>query len=164
MANTEITQATPVDREPTTASDEVSIHIDAPAIRIYNLVAFITNMSTLSPETYKTTWLNGAYRPDVGATFRGWNRLGPLRWFTDCEVIVADPPNEFTFQVKLSTIRWSYLIEETPHGCKVTERRSQDRRTFISAISSKALGANRAQGLRQGMITTLENLKAAAER
>lgn len=156
--------ATAVDRPPTIDFDEVSIEISAPAIRVYNYVAFITNMGKISPETYKTTWLHGAHGPEVGATFRGWNRSGLLRWFTDCEVIAADPPREFTFQVKLSTVRWSYLIEETPAGCIVTERRTQDRPSTISKISTKFLGRDRPGTLRRGMITTLDNLKAATER
>ncbi len=156
--------AQPIDTPPSNSHDEVSIDIAASPKTVYELISDVTNMGKWSPETTKVTWLGGAHSPLVGARFRGWNKRGAMRWFTDCEIVAADPARELSFVVGLTSIRWSYVITETDGGCTLTERRTEDTPRRISKLTGRLMGKGRPQELREGMITTLERIKAAAER
>lgn len=157
------TAARPLDIAPSITFDEVTIDIAATPKAVYELVSNITLMGKWSPETTRAAWKHGAHSPVVGAEFRGWNKQGPLRWFTDCEVVTADPGVAFAFVVKLTGIRWSYLITETPEGCTLTERRSSDQDRSLPKITGRLMGRNRPAQLRAGMVKTLQRIKAAAE-
>jgi len=49
----------------------VTVHIDAPAERVWELVSDITRIGEFSPETFEAEWLDGADGPRAGARFRG---------------------------------------------------------------------------------------------
>src|SRR5579859_640437 len=77
----------------------VTVHIDAPAERVWALVSDVTRIGEFSPETFEAEWLDGADGPRTGARFRGHvrrNGVGPVYW-TTCTVLVADPEREFAF-------------------------------------------------------------------
>ena len=78
----------------------VTVHIAAPADRVWDLVSDVTRIGEFSPETFEAEWLSGARRPEVGARFRGHVRRngGPVYW-TACTVVVSDPGREFAFTV-----------------------------------------------------------------
>ena len=72
--------------------DAVTVHMDAPAAAIWDLVSDITRIGSYSPETFEAEWLEGATGPVVGAKFRGHvkrNEKGPTYW-TICTV-TANP-------------------------------------------------------------------------
>ncbi|CPU98354.1 Polyketide cyclase / dehydrase and lipid transport [Mycobacteroides abscessus] len=46
--------------------DSVTVHIAAPADKIWALVSDITNTGKFSPETFEAEWLDGAAEPAVG--------------------------------------------------------------------------------------------------
>lgn len=158
------TAAHPIAVEPSITFDEVSIDIAASPKAVYELVANISLMGKWSPETIRAEWRDGAHSPVVGAEFRGWNRRGVLRWFTDCEVVAADPGVAFAFVVKLTAVRWSFLITETSTGCTLTQRRSADEERTLPKVTGRLMGRNRPMQLRDGMIETLQRIKAAAEK
>ena len=59
----------------------MSVHIDAPAERVWELVSDVTRIGEFSPETFEAEWLDGADRPRAGARFRGHvrrNGVGPV--------------------------------------------------------------------------------------
>jgi uncharacterized protein YndB with AHSA1/START domain len=147
--------------------DEVSLTIDAPADRLWALVTDVTNMGKWSPECVRCSWLGGASAPAVGAQFKGLNRHGLARWTTQCTVTAADAPRHFEFQVKQSGMRWGYRFEpNAAGGTEVTEYREKTKDTpfYIKAVQRSGLiGRNREELLVEGMHTTLERLKAAAE-
>jgi hypothetical protein len=43
--------------------DSVTVHMDAPADRIWELVSDVTQIGRFSPETFEAEWLDGASRP-----------------------------------------------------------------------------------------------------
>jgi hypothetical protein len=62
----------------------VTVHMAAPADKIWNLVAEIRNTGRFSPEVFEAEWLDGADGPALGAKFRGHVRLNsalPVRVF-----------------------------------------------------------------------------------
>jgi hypothetical protein len=81
----------------------VTVHMAAPAEKIWDLVADIRNTGKFSPETFDAEWLDGATGPALGAKFRGHvkrNEIGPIYW-TTCRVTACEPASEFGFAVLL---------------------------------------------------------------
>jgi uncharacterized protein YndB with AHSA1/START domain len=164
--------------------NEVSIHIDAPPDRVWRLLSDVTRMGEWSPITYRCEWLDGASGPEVGARFKGYNRLPPAKWWTVCEITESVPGKSFAFSTvevsmpfalgvgKREMTRWRYTFEPDGIGTKVTESYEVVFTPPILAIpervarripgGTKAVAKRRDQA-DQGMLRTLERLKAAAE-
>lgn len=108
--------------EPTAQS---SIDIAAPPELVYEIVSDVENLPEWAAETYRCKWLAGATGPAVGAKFRGLNENQGRRWPTTCIVTDVDPGKRFAFKVHgvpgVTTAQWSYEIEPTADGCRVTE-------------------------------------------
>lgn len=145
----------------------VTIHMSAPADRVWALVSDVTRIGEFSPETFEAEWLDGASGPSVGARFRGHvkrNGRGPTYW-TTCKVLASEPGRLFTFGVVLKdkvTNTWGYRIDPVAEGCEVTEffelANSLPMRLYW-ALAGKARGRTNEQGMR----TTLERIKAVVE-
>ena len=148
-------------------ADSATLHIAAPAERVYDLVSDITKMGRLSPECTGGRWLGRATGPAVGARFLGLNKRGWVRWFTTNEVVAAEPGREFAFDTKQSGTRWRYRMEPEGDGTRVTESREPWRaRPLAARLTSRLLlgGVEEHDDeLRAGMQATLERLKALAE-
>jgi hypothetical protein len=144
----------------------VSADIAAAATTVYSLVSDVTRMGEWSTETTSCRWL-GPPGPAVGATFRGSNRYGIVRWSTTCTVTAADPGRRFAFSVSRGTVlisEWCYQIEPAPGGCTVTESWVDKRPGWLRLTSPAVIGiVNRPAHNRAGMQATLAALKAAAE-
>jgi uncharacterized protein YndB with AHSA1/START domain len=160
------------DRAPTVGRDDrppadvVSLHIAAPAQRLWELLSDITNMPRWSPETYRARWVGGATGPRVGARFKGYNRWHGIHWSTIVEVEAADPGREFTFTVVIGGERrttWSYVFEATADGTRVTETRTPHSTTLFRGAFQRLFMRGHVEGFRDGMLITLQRLKAAAE-
>jgi uncharacterized protein YndB with AHSA1/START domain len=145
---------------------EVTVHIDAPAERVYELVSDVTRMGEWSPECVKCEWQGDATGPAVGARFRGSNRQGIARWSTTAEVVRAEPGREFAFTTKMGQrdiTRWRYVFTPTNGGTDVTESFESAYTPFFVRVAERTVMRNRPSQLETGMRTTLERLKAAAE-
>ena len=103
-----------------------TVHMAAPADKIWELIADIRNTGRFSPETFEAEWLDGATGPELGARFRGHvrrNEIGPVYW-TTCEVTACEPGREFGFAVLVGdrvVNNWHYRLEPTRDGADVTE-------------------------------------------
>ena len=139
-----------------------TVHVDASPEAVYDLVADVTRMPEWSPETYKAEWLGGATGAVAGARFRGWNKAGPLRWFTDPVIDVAERGRELTFTTtffgrgRLTT--WSFVMQPSGDGTELSESWREN-----SALLDRLLPGRRVEGLQKGMEQTLARIKAAAE-
>ncbi len=97
----------------------VTVHMNAPALKIWELVADVRNTGRFSPETFDAEWLDGVTEPSVGARFRGHvkrNEIGPVYW-TTCRVTACDPGREFGFAVLLgnrAVNNWHYEFAPPP--------------------------------------------------
>jgi len=150
--------------------DSVSVDIAAPPEKVYVLVSDITRMGEWSPECRSCKWARGATGPAAGARFRARNkgRRGPS-WFNTPTVTVADPGREFAFNRSgpgIGSYTWRYRLEPTPTGTLLTE--SYDAAPPVpqpmSWITEKWVGSSdRDADLHEGMTTTLQRIKAAAE-
>ncbi len=148
--------------------DAVTVHMNAPAQEIWELVSDVTRIGSYSPETFEAEWLDGASGPEVGATFRGHvkrNGRGPTYW-TTCTVTACQPGREFAFAVGAADKPlnvWGYVLEPSGEGTDVTESF-----TLTSTLGLRVywalLGWARGRTNRNGMRTTLERIKAEVER
>jgi hypothetical protein len=150
--------------------DEVSLVVAAPPEHLYDLVADVTRTPEFSPEVTRCTWLDGATGPAVGARFEAVNTSANGRsWKNRPVVTVADPGREFAFvrtEPFAGTIAWRYRFEPVEHGTRVTESYEVERpvrRLGWFAIEKVYRGGIRRDVLRDGMRTTLERLRVAAE-
>ena len=145
----------------------VSVHMKAPAERIWDLVSDVTRIGSYSPETFEAEWLDGATGPAVGARFRGHvkrNGRGPTYW-TKCTVVASEPGREFAFGVGGSAQAlnvWRYRLEPAGDGTDVTESFELGDQPFLKLYWALA-GWSRGKTNENGMRTTLERIRAEVE-
>lgn len=103
-----------------------TVHMAAPADKIWELIADIRNTGRFSPETFEAEWLGEATGPELGARFRGHvrrNGIGPVYW-TTCEITACEPGREFGFAAMLGdkpVNNWHYRLVPSGGGTDVTE-------------------------------------------
>jgi uncharacterized protein YndB with AHSA1/START domain len=147
--------------------DSVTVHINAPAQQIWELVSDVTRIGRYSPETFEAEWLDGATGPAVGAKFRGHvkrNGKGPVYW-TTCTVRESEPGQIFSFGTGPSDDPlniWSYRLESAGEGTDVTESFQLADKAWLRLYWA-LLGWTRGKTNRDGMRTTLERVKAEVE-
>jgi ligand-binding SRPBCC domain-containing protein len=145
----------------------VTVAMDAPAEKVWDLVADIRNTGKFSPETFEAEWLDGATGPALGATFRGHvkrNEIGPIYW-TTCRVTACEPGSEFGFEVLVGNRpvnNWHYRFTPSGGGTEVTEsfRMTEGLMTTLFGLFGGQLRKRR--NIRD-MRKTLERIKAAVE-
>jgi Polyketide cyclase / dehydrase and lipid transport len=144
----------------------VTVHMEAPAMAVWTLVADVRNTGRFSPETFDAEWLDGITEPTVGARFRGHvkrNEIGPVYW-TTCRVTACDPGREFGFAVLIgdrAVNTWHYEFAANGNGTDVTESFKVPMPEFLRATSF--LGFLRKRRNLRDMRTTLERIKAVVE-
>ena len=151
--------------------DSVTIHVDAPADHVYQLVADVTRMPEFSPEILSCRWLADARGPAVGARFAARNKV-PRRpaWTNKPVVTVVEPGRAFAFartEKFAGTVEWSYRFEPDGGGTTVTE--SYDVTSPLTRIGWFIIGtlfgrSDRRSDLRAGMEQTLQRIRETAER
>lgn len=149
---------------PSATSGSTSIEINATPERVYEIVSDVTTIGDRSPESTGAEWLAGGGAA-VGSRFKGHNRLGLLRWTTECLVTVATPGIEFAFDVMHPNGRvethWKYVIEPNDLGCRLTE--SYDFEWCPLPYRIAELPIPRDKQLRRGIAVTVRQVKSAAE-
>lgn len=146
---------------------EVSIEIDAPALKLYEMISDVTRMGEWSPETKKCIWVKGANSAVPGARFKGVNQNGGKKWAIESVVVDADPGKHFSFDATAGPIkyaRWGYRFEETNGTTKVTEY-TEDKRGKVTTFAGGFISGvkDRKTHNKITMLKTLEALKDAAE-
>src|SRR3954471_1432549 len=147
----------------------VSIDINAPAERIYALVADLPSMGKWSPEATGGKGLGGVTAARTGARFRGTNRNGLFRWSTVCTITSAEPGRNIEWVTKavglLTGALWRYDFKPNESGGTTVIEATAGRRGRLWRGPSPTTvgGKDRAGHNRRSMQTTLERLKAAAE-
>ena len=150
-------------------TDSVSVHVDAPPERVYDLVADITRMGDWSPECYRCEWIDGATGAAVGARFKAWNRRKLLRWSNKPTVVAAEPAREFAFSRTgpgAGEVVWRYRLEPDGSGTRLTESYEAVRRAspVVIWLTLRLMRLrDREADLRDAMGATLARIKASAE-
>jgi Polyketide cyclase / dehydrase and lipid transport len=143
---------------------QASIHIDAPADTVYGLISDLPRTGEWSPECYRCEWVSGN-DSDEGAEFKGYNRVGPMRWTAKGRVTAAVHGREFAFVTlhrgRREETRWRYLLDARDGGTDVTESYEFIWAPWYIRVADVFLPRDRQ--LRAGMRTTLERVKSVAE-
>lgn len=146
---------------------ERSIEIRADALAVWNLVAHVENMGRWSPITTSASWVPPACEPQVGAQFRGTNRLPVVRrWTSTATVTRAVPGQVFEFAVGRDVTdpntAWTYdFAQDDRDTTTVTERWKMLREPRIVLAYYRVI--NQRERIARGVEATLRHLKAAAE-
>ena len=146
---------------------EQSIEIDAPPAEVWDLVHDVTRMPEWSPQVASTRLRSGFDAVAQGAEFTNLNRQGEMEWVTHGEVVRFEPERELAFRIQENWVVWSFRLEPTDGGTRLTQRR--DTPDGISDLSKELtdgfLGGQEAftATLRDGMQQTLERIRDAAE-
>lgn len=101
--------------------DSVEIAVEPEVL--YDMVSNPHRTGEWSPVCRGGDWQDGG-TGKVGDRFTGHNVENGAEWTTVSEVLVADHPREFAWLVAPDLgglVRWSYIIEPTDHGCRLTE-------------------------------------------
>ncbi|WP_432477935.1 SRPBCC family protein [Nocardioides sp. GXQ0305] len=141
-----------------------SVDVAAPPERVWALVTDLPRMASWSPQGVRT-FVRG--RVGLGTRALNINRSGWKVWPTRSTVVRFDPHRDFAFRIKDNGVIWSYGLEPTVAGTRVTHRReTPDGILPISLRLQDAVlgGVDRFTGeLRDGMRQTLGRIKAEAE-
>lgn len=145
---------------------EATAEIAAPPHLVWQLIADPRNMTRWSPQVVKTFLRGGV--PKQGAGFLNINRRGPLFWPTQAKIVRMEEDREFAFRVKENYTVWSFELEPTPTGTRVTQRREapQGISKLSTTLTKRVLGGTETftAELEAGMAQTLAAIKAEAER
>lgn len=145
---------------------EATIDIDAAPKDVWTIVSDLKRMGEWSPQCATMRVLGGPVRE--GTKTINVNRRGLLVWPTRSKVIRFEPNKSIAFRITDNRTIWSYELESTGSGTRVTERReAPNGTTKISQFLVKnVLGGNDGfeQELVQGMNSTLHRIKTEAER
>ena len=147
--------------------DSVTVHMDATAEAVWDLLSDVTRIGELSPETFEARWTRGSTGPEVGAHFKGHvrrNGVGPVYW-TLCRVTDCEPGRTFGFTVLVNdrpVNSWRYDIAPAGEGVEVTESFRLPP-SPASRLYWLLLGWARGRTNRAGMRATLERAKAIVE-
>ncbi len=147
---------------------ETSCVIDASPARLWDIVADVTRIPQWSPVCHAVEWIDASTVAEVGARFRGHNRLNGARWARDCVITDAVPATVLSFSTLFKgeeSTRWRYLFEPAGSATKVSEAyqvvmvprwvRLLRRLPGAVAKSERDTASN--------IATSLERLKAIAE-
>jgi uncharacterized protein YndB with AHSA1/START domain len=144
---------------------KAEIEINAPVSKVWKLVSDPGNMPKWSPQCRIMKAL-GPVRP--GTRTVNLNRRGPLFWPTTSVITEVVPERKFAFRIPLNTTVWSYELEPTDTGTRLTETRiAENGVTALSAgLTNTVLGGMDSfeKELVEGMNLSLQRIKAAAER
>ncbi|KZS71107.1 hypothetical protein A4G29_06250 [Mycobacterium kansasii] len=133
---------------------------------MYDLIADVTRMGDWSPECYRCEWLDGVSTAAPGARFRGYNRLGLMRWERTAVVGTAERGHEFSFTTVndgagREETRWRYTMEPTPSGTLLTESFEFLWCSMVNRLAEAAIP--RGRQMDRGIQETLRRIKKAAE-
>ena len=144
---------------------KAEIEINAPVSKVWALVSDVSNMPQWSPQCRIMKAL-GPVRP--GTRTVNLNRRGMLFWPTTSVITEVVPERKFAFRIPLNTTVWSYDLEPTATGTRLTETRHAENgvSAVSTAVTKAALGGIEPfeRELLDGMNLSLQRIKAAAER
>ena len=146
---------------------ESSIEIDAPPSAVWAVVSDLQRMGEWSPQCRKMIVFGGEVRK--GTKTLNVNRDGLKVWPSRAKVVEFEPEKKIAWRIAENWTVWSFELEPTANGTKLTERREAPKGT-TSGVSQflvkRMLGGNTnfEADLVRGMNQTLARVKGAAER
>jgi uncharacterized protein YndB with AHSA1/START domain len=144
---------------------QAQIEIDAPVTKVWSLVSDLSRMPQWSPQCRLMKTIGGPLRQ--GSRTINLNRRKYLFWPTTSRITEFIPDKKLAFKVDLNRTIWSYELEPTETGTRLTESRHAEIGT--TAISNMTINAlmggvpSFERELVDGMNESLSRIKAAAE-
>lgn len=144
---------------------ESSIDIDAPPTAVWAVVSDLKRMGEWSPQCKKMIIFGRGVKK--GTRTLNLNAAGRLRWPTTAKVVDFEPNRKIAFRITENRTVWSYELEETASGTRLTESRKTP--NGISAASTfaveKAMGGvpEFEASLERGIRKTLVRIKSEVE-
>lgn len=145
---------------------EDSIEIDASPEKVWSVVSDLRRMGEWSPQCKKMIIFGGEVK--VGTTTLNVNRRGPLVWPTRSKVVTFEPNRELAFRVLDNRTVWTFRIDPTETGVRLTESRTVPAggtSKISSTLVDKVLGGEKPfeAELQEGIRETLGKIKRAAQ-
>ncbi|MFV8244951.1 SRPBCC family protein [Mycolicibacterium peregrinum] len=143
---------------------QATIDIDAPVDKVWGLISDLRRMPQWSPQCRLMKPL-GPLRP--GTRTFNLNRRKFVYWPTTSRLTEVVDNKRLAFLVEANNTIWSYELEPTATGTRVTESRHAENGT--TAVSNALVGAffggvpSFEDELVEGMNASLARIKAAAE-
>lgn len=146
---------------------EDSVEISAPPARVWAAVSDVRRMSEWSPQVESTRLRNDAQNVGPGVEFTNFNSQGELKWKTHGTVIQWESDREMAFRIKENWTVWTFHLEPTALGTKLTQRREAPDGFAPEALQSveNYFGGWTAfnERMRAGMRETLQAIKTSVE-
>jgi len=141
-----------------------SVDIAAPPTLVWAVVGDVTRMPEWSPELRRLVVV-GRRPVSVGSTLLGLNRRGWVAWPTTSTVTRLEPQKALAWRTRESGATWTYELEATPTGTRLTGRRDLPGYSRATTLMGPAIGgaAGHDQELADGIRTTLERIKGTVE-
>lgn len=143
---------------------QARIDIDAPPEAVWALVSDLSLMPKWSPQC-KLMKVFGPLRP--GARTVNVNRRNYLFWPTTSRITEVVPERKLAFRVNENNTVWSYELEPTATGTRLTESRHAENgvKPVSNLLVNTVMGGvpNFEVELVDGMNASLSRIKAAAE-
>jgi uncharacterized protein YndB with AHSA1/START domain len=143
---------------------QAQIDIDAPVGKVWELVSDLSRMPQWSPQCR----LMKAFGPlRQGTRTVNFNRRRFLFWPTTSRITEFIPEKKLAFRVNENGTVWSYELEPTDTGTRLTETRHAE--NGVKPVSNMAVNAlmggvpSFEAELMEGMNQSLARIKAAAE-
>jgi uncharacterized protein YndB with AHSA1/START domain len=150
---------------PTPAPISASVDVAAGPEAVWAVVSDVTRMPEWSPELRRLFVLGGAKQPRVGMTLLGINRRGFVAWPTTSKLTRFEPGRAVAWKTRESGATWTYELEPTEGGTRLTGRRDLPKFTLGTTVLGPIIGG--AEGhdreLAEGIRSTLERIKATVE-
>ncbi|WP_280262179.1 SRPBCC family protein [Nocardia wallacei] len=144
---------------------EATVDIAAPRERVWAVVSDLKRMPEFSPNTVRMLPLG---TPRAGTWTVNLNRDGGKYYPTTSRIVRFEPNRAFAFRMNENGTVWSYTLESTESGTRLTERRDVPNgvRKPVRMMIDRFLGGEQQfeANLVRGMNETLGKIKAAAER
>ncbi|WP_054812317.1 SRPBCC family protein [Nocardia arizonensis] len=143
---------------------EAAIDISAPPDKVWKVVSDLKRMPEFSPNTVRMIPVG---TPKAGTWTVNWNRDGRKFYPTTSRIVRFEPDKGFAFRMNENFTVWSFTLEPTETGTRLTQRRdvvngvSWPVRKMVDALlgGEEAFEAN----LVRGMNETLGKIKTAVE-
>lgn len=145
---------------------EASIDIAASPAQVWNVISDIRRMGEWSPQC-KKMWVFGGGEVKQGTRTLNLNRQGWKRWPTNSVVQTFEPEKKLALRIVENRSVWTYELEPTATGTRVTESRSiPNGVSGVSKFLTKAMlgGSEEFENeLEAGIKSTLERIKSEVE-
>lgn len=141
-----------------------SVDVAAPPERVWTVVSDVTRMPEWSPEL-RRLYPVGGRQPRVGMRMIGVNRRGYVLWPTTSTVVRLEPERAVAWRTRQSGATWTYELEPTSTGTRLTGRRELPKYSLGTALFAPVIGgaAGHDRELADGIRSTLDRIRATIE-